>query len=139
MKKFLNKGMLLVFCLSLAVPVMQGMAICIGEDGHTAIVATGGHGCCSSEEHRESVPSDSKDTHQLAAEDCCIDIPLFALIEKDLLSSHQHDGFKYVSSCKTSDLTDFVREIRTGKLTATLASASAAYSLARIRTTVLLI
>ena len=133
MKKFLNIVILFVLCLSFVVPVMPGIAMCIGEDGNSSIVNTSDDDCCAHEEHEESTDLSLKDV----AKNICTDIQLSFEAGSKRLST-EHNTIKSISSYSILDTPAFPRTIQTEKLVAAH-SPPQDFSITTIRTTILLV
>jgi len=139
MKRFLDRVVVFVFCLTLLAPTVRGMVMCVGRDGHTAVIAIGDDHCCPHEEQNTSSDIDSLGKQLSTTEGCCVDIPLSVETETKLLPSRQDEVSQSVTSCVASDIPGFVREIRASKGSVARAPTRTATSLAQIRTIVLLV
>ena len=134
MKRFFNIVVLNLFCLSFMAPVMPGLAVCVSENGDTAIVNTSDDECCGHEEHAE--PQDSN-VHDRAPSNCT-DIPLSFETGSKRISSNQNKIIESISSYSVLDTPAFARVTKTEKLVAA-DSPPEDFSLTIIQTTILLV
>ena len=113
MKKLMDTAILIIFCLSFMTPVMPGIAMCLGENGHSEIVNTSNDNCCSAEEHGEksSIPSLYND-----ATNECIDIPLSFEAGLKRLSSSRNTVIQSISSYSILDTAAFAHITKIEKL-----------------------
>ena len=134
MKKFLDIVVLFIFSMSFMVPVMPGIAVCLGENGHSVIVDKSDDNCCEHEEHTEPAGSGLQDM----AKNTCTDVQLSFETGTKRLSSEHNRIIKTISSYSILDTPAFPQIIQTEKLVAAH-SPPQDFSITTIRTTILLV
>lgn len=112
---------------------MPGIAVCIGEDGHSALVNTSDDDCCNHEEHEETADSGLRDT----AKNICTDIQLSFETGTKRVSA-DHDTIKSISSYSILDTPAFPQTVQTEKLVAAH-SPPQVFSITIIQSTILLV